>query len=171
MRSRRRRADLGLRISVVIEGMGAVREDLLVLVTQSWCYFSRSQTQFRASFQDSDSARAIYRGLRQFRIYLSRSRTQFRGFLSMCQTKSTCVLTISPDTTTSSRFSPMFHQKHRIRAWLKMRSGADVLINFYWLKRSRGQLFTFPIRYAVPFNSFFQYIIIRVRQAKLCLMF
>ena len=32
MRSRQRRADLRLRISVVIQGVGAVREDLLVLV-------------------------------------------------------------------------------------------------------------------------------------------
>ena len=32
MRSRRQRADLRLRISVVIQGVGAVREDLLVLV-------------------------------------------------------------------------------------------------------------------------------------------
>ena len=32
MRSRRRQADLRLRISVVIEGVGAVREDFLVLV-------------------------------------------------------------------------------------------------------------------------------------------
>ena len=31
MRSRQRRADLILRISVVIQGVGAVREDLLIL--------------------------------------------------------------------------------------------------------------------------------------------
>ena len=34
---------------------------------------------------------------------------------------------------------------------------------------SRGASVSFAIRYAVPFSSFFQYIIIRVRQAKLCL--
>ena len=33
----------------------------------------------------------------------------------------------------------------------------------------REASFSLPIRYDVPFNAFFQYIIIRIRKAKLCL--